>query len=242
MTEDVTDGAFPPDTVETTTCAVVGRGPAGMVLSYLLARQGISVTLLESHPDFNREMRGDTFPSSSMQLMADLGLSDRAEALANARLRVFSIIAETGRLDWIDPGRARTPFPYIALIPQARFLDLMAPEASRLPSFRLVMGATATELMERVGRIRGVLYRCGRRRVELHADLTVAADGRGSRLRRPAGLAFRSVAPPMDVLWFEVPREPATTISFRTWASGSGPGRCWPWRIAEIFGRSVTSS
>ena len=43
-----------------TTCCVVGAGPGGMVLSLLLARAGISVTLLEAHRDFDREFRGDT--------------------------------------------------------------------------------------------------------------------------------------------------------------------------------------
>ena len=41
-----------------TTCCVVGAGPAGAVLAYMLARQGIDVTLLESHQDFDRDFRG----------------------------------------------------------------------------------------------------------------------------------------------------------------------------------------
>ncbi|HWS93688.1 MAG TPA: FAD-dependent monooxygenase, partial [Mycobacterium sp.] len=32
--------------VETTTCAITGGGPAGMVLGLLLARAGVEVTLL----------------------------------------------------------------------------------------------------------------------------------------------------------------------------------------------------
>ena len=35
-----------------TTCCVVGGGPAGMVLGYLLARRGVQVTVLEKHQDF----------------------------------------------------------------------------------------------------------------------------------------------------------------------------------------------
>ena len=46
--EDVRD-------VQQTTCCVVGGGPAGIMLSLLLARQGIPVTLLEAHKDFDRD-------------------------------------------------------------------------------------------------------------------------------------------------------------------------------------------
>src|SRR5215217_9275960 len=41
--------------VRRTTCCVVGGGPGGTVLSLLLARAGVDVTLLEAHPDFDRE-------------------------------------------------------------------------------------------------------------------------------------------------------------------------------------------
>jgi 2-polyprenyl-6-methoxyphenol hydroxylase-like FAD-dependent oxidoreductase len=38
---------------------IVGAGPAGMTLAYLLARRGVNVTVLESHHDFNRAFRGE---------------------------------------------------------------------------------------------------------------------------------------------------------------------------------------
>jgi 2-polyprenyl-6-methoxyphenol hydroxylase-like FAD-dependent oxidoreductase len=45
--------------IEQTNCCIVGGGPAGVVLALLLARQGVPVTLLEAHTDFEREFRGD---------------------------------------------------------------------------------------------------------------------------------------------------------------------------------------
>lgn len=46
-----------------TSCCIVGGGPAGMLLAYLLAKQGIDTTLLEAHHDFDRDFRGDTLYS-----------------------------------------------------------------------------------------------------------------------------------------------------------------------------------
>ena len=41
------------------TTIIVGAGPAGVSLAYLLASRGVSVTLLEQHTDFARAFRGE---------------------------------------------------------------------------------------------------------------------------------------------------------------------------------------
>ncbi len=67
--------AAPPRTLSTT-CCVVGGGPAGMMLGLLLARAGIDVTVLEKHADFLRDFRGDTIHPSTLCVMEELGLLD----------------------------------------------------------------------------------------------------------------------------------------------------------------------
>src|ERR1700723_3832309 len=57
-----------------TCCGIVGGGPAGMMLGYLLARAGIEVLVLEKHADFLRDFRGDTIHPSTLELMHELGL------------------------------------------------------------------------------------------------------------------------------------------------------------------------
>ncbi len=59
-----------------TTCCVVGGGPAGMMLGFLLARAGVSVAVLEKHADFLRDFRGDIVHPSTLELMHELGLLD----------------------------------------------------------------------------------------------------------------------------------------------------------------------
>jgi 2-polyprenyl-6-methoxyphenol hydroxylase-like FAD-dependent oxidoreductase len=55
-------------------CLVVGGGPAGMMLGYLLARAEVEVTVVEKHTDFFRDFRGDTIHPATTDLMAELGL------------------------------------------------------------------------------------------------------------------------------------------------------------------------
>jgi 2-polyprenyl-6-methoxyphenol hydroxylase-like FAD-dependent oxidoreductase len=69
------------------------------------------------------------------------------------------------------------------------------------------MSARVEELIEEEGEVRGVRYRDRKGWHEVRARLTIGADGRGSRLRHLTGMEPASTSPPMDVLWFRVPRE-----------------------------------
>src|SRR5262245_63904783 len=59
-----------------TGCCIVGGGPAGMMLGFLLARAGVDVTVLEKHRDFLRDFRGDTIHPSTLEVMHELGMLD----------------------------------------------------------------------------------------------------------------------------------------------------------------------
>lgn len=193
--------------VRRTTCCVVGGGPGGAVLSLLLARAGLNVTLLEAHPDFDREFRGDTLHPSVMEIMDQLGLAERLLALRHTEIRSATVQTAAGPFQPLDFSHLDTKYPYITMMPQKDYLEFITGEAKRYPNFRLVMEARVRELVEEDGVIRGVRYEAEDGWHEVRAVLTVGADGRGSRVRRLGGFEPIKTSPPMDILWFKMPRE-----------------------------------
>src|SRR5271163_2177662 len=116
------------DRVETlrTTCCVVGGGPAGMMLGYLLARAGVDVMVLEKHADFFRDFRGDTVHPSTLQVMHELGLLE--DFLKRPHQEITRAGGQIGnvRVNLADFTHLPTRCKFIAFMPQWDFLDFLA--------------------------------------------------------------------------------------------------------------------
>jgi 2-polyprenyl-6-methoxyphenol hydroxylase-like FAD-dependent oxidoreductase len=194
---------------ETTTCAIIGGGPAGMVLGLLLARAGVQVTLLEKHGDFLRDFRGDTVHPTTLRLLDELGLWERFAALPHSEVHKASFESNGRSVTYIDFRRLRQPHPFIAMVPQWDLLNLLADVAQGEPSFTLRMKTEAMGLLREGGKVTGVRYQGPDGPGELRAELTVACDGRWSIVRREAGLQTREYPVNFDVWWFTLPREDA---------------------------------
>jgi 2-polyprenyl-6-methoxyphenol hydroxylase-like FAD-dependent oxidoreductase len=164
--------------------------------------------LLEAHTTFDRDFRGNTINPSVMEIMEELGLAHRLLQLRHAKIPRFSVETAAGLDTFADFTRLKTRYPYVTMLPQVSFLEFITGEAQRYPHFELVMGASAQELIEEGGTVRGVRYHRRDGWHEVRALLTVGADGRFSRVRRLAGMEPIVTAPPLDVLWFYLPRRP----------------------------------
>ena len=218
----------PEDTVvgmERTTCCIVGGGPGGAMLALLLARRGVNITLLEMHQDFDREFRGDTIHPSTMEILDQIGLADKLHEIPHTKVSGPTLQFANGSFRPFDLGRLKTRFPYILMVPQSRFLEFLTHEAAQYPHFKLRMHAQAQHLLVEENGVRGVRYLASDGPHEIRARLTVGADGRFSLLRKLAGIEPEKTSPPMDVLWFRLPKLPGEPEVSGGAFGGIGRGR-----------------
>ena len=174
-------------------CAVVGGGPGGVVLAYLLARAGVPVTLLESRPDFDRRFRGDALAPPVLEVLDDLGLADPLlAAVPHGTADAFVWRTPTRAYRLADYRRAEREVPVLRAGPAGPVPAVRGAGGRPLPGIPRRDGGAGVRAARDGGR-----RRRPRRGAESSASTGATRPARGHRHRARC-------AP--DICWYEVPR------------------------------------
>ena len=181
---------------------VVGAGPAGALLAYLLARRGVPVTLLERQTDFSREFRGEILMPSGIAALREAGLRQPLDALPNLSFRTVELFRGERRVVAIPIDRLDPP-PRVA--PQPAMLEMIVAEAAKFPGFTLERGVTVRDLIYEKDRVMGVHADTLQGPRDYRGDFVIACDGRASAIRKRADLPQDRIMQGFDVVWGHLP-------------------------------------
>ncbi|MEU6608728.1 FAD-dependent oxidoreductase [Streptomyces shenzhenensis] len=188
---------------------VVGGGPAGLTLAVELARRSVSVVVLEQSGHFDRSFRGESVSPDSVWLLDRLGVLGRLDG-AYQQMHRMEIVDSGSTVLRADFRRFRYPHPYPVELPQPALLSALAGlgQEEHAEHFTLVRRATATRLLRAdgdSGAVTGVTARTPEGELTVRAALTVAADGRFSKVREMSGLSYTKLPLDRDVVWLKLP-------------------------------------
>lgn len=182
---------------------IVGAGPAGASLALLLAKAGLRVTLIEQETTFDRVFRGEGLMPAGMDALAQIGLSPLPETIPHRRLESWNIHLG-GQPVFVIPEPdlgARS----LSIVAQPALLQHLVTEAAQYDGFEFRSGCQVQDLLWDERRVVGVRVKTDDQIAEIQADLVIGCDGRGSLVRRKAGLTIDLQPDQYDVLWFKLP-------------------------------------
>lgn len=186
---------------------IVGAGPAGATLAYLLARAGIEVTLLERETNFERVFRGEAMMPLGLEALEQMGLDIRQ--LPHRRIESWDMHVANRLIFRVAEPQDELGSRAVCVLSQPAFLTHVTNLARQFPNFRLLQGATVRELGEENGRFSHITSTHNNQPFTQTADLIIGCDGRGSIVRTRANIKLNLLPESYDVLWFRFPAPPA---------------------------------
>ena len=164
---------------ETTTCAIVGGGPAGMVLAFCWPGQVCRSRCWRSTAISCATFAVTRCTRRRCSYSTSWVCGSASQLCTTAPCTRRNSSRTAARVTYVDFGRLHLPHPFVAMVPQWDLLNLLADAAQAEASFTLRMKTEVTGLLREGSRITGVRYQGPDGSGELRAELTVACDGRG---------------------------------------------------------------
>jgi 2-polyprenyl-6-methoxyphenol hydroxylase-like FAD-dependent oxidoreductase len=200
---------------------VVGAGPTGALLSYLLAKEGIQTTLIERHQDFSREFRGEVLMPGGCLNLEQIGLGPDLENVPHVCIPEINVyINRKPAISIAMKGNGYDKYPP-KWISQPHFLEMLVSKSAEYENFRLLRGVKVRDLINKDGHIIGVTADSEIKRNRIFGKLVIGADGRSSITRARSGIVAKQDPMPMDIVWIKIPQlEKADDVTLNAYVGG----------------------
>ncbi|TQR15644.1 FAD-dependent monooxygenase [Psychrobacillus soli] len=183
---------------------IVGAGPGGALLAYLLAKKNVSVLLLEQHPTVGKAFRGEHLNEEGEAILKQYGLLEKIEKLGLLRMEKLEY--------WHDgkPFKTILPDPQVGHlgihVPQINLLTILLEAAEAYPSYISMMNTKVVELLkDESGHFNGVRALKDGEEIVIASQLIIGADGRYSTVRKKAEIDVTIRKHGFDLLWARIP-------------------------------------
>ena len=193
---------------------IVGAGPAGAVLSYLLSREGITVTLVERQHHFDREFRGEILVPSGIEPFTQMGLEKKLKKVPHVTFNGVEFYVNQEHVTTFSFNNKLFGQYNPRWVSQPDLLEMLVGECLQFRNFKLIRGTRVRELIYENNRVVGATIGRDKKQENLFADLVIGTDGRKSRVRSSLGSSFKTNSMPMDIVWLKAPNiEPSSKLS-----------------------------
>jgi len=188
---------------------VVGAGPGGTTLAYLLARSGVDVRLLERQRNLERTFRGYLFQPLVQRIFDQMGVLDRVLELDHQTVHTPSVIVYGREIEIFDMSTLDDQHGSAILMEQPPLLRHLIERAGEFGGFVYRDATTVQNLVIEDGFVVGVqgTDREAGEAFELRARVVVGADGRYSTVRDALGIDAGLLDSTTEVVWFKLPVE-----------------------------------
>lgn len=170
---------------------IVGAGPVGLMTALGLAREGVSVTLLEAEDDIVYSPRAISYAWSILPALQLFGVLDDMVAAGHIVDDRCWRIFRTGETIVYNHDAVRdiTDRPYSLTLGQDLLAGVVLQHLMRYPNVNIHWGTKFTGLAQTPGKVVVFAEKAGAA-VEFAANWVVAADGGRSAVRKAVGLTM----------------------------------------------------
>ena len=187
---------------------IAGAGPVGCVVGLILARAGISVTILETENDLIPELRASTFHPPTLDMLDELGVTPKLidQGLITPKIQYRDL--EDGLVAEFDHALIddRTKHPYRLQCEQFKLTRIIAEMLKEFPHAEISFDSKFVDASQTDNAVR-VFYETPAGSEQVTCDYLIGADGSRSEVRKSQKIEFQGFTYPEQFVTVSVPED-----------------------------------